>query len=128
MGCGTSRELWLVASAPYSTHVSPLGAGTRLQRRMWSRSGGCSCQNVCSAGALDAVVCIAVLHHISSERRRVRLLHELARVLRPGGRALVTVWASQQEEPGKLQKWEPIPSGQSLAHGLTITTAPMPLL
>ncbi len=68
------------------------------------------------AGAVDAVVCIAVLHHIASAARRVRLLAELARVLRPGGRALVTVWASQQEEPAKLAKWEPIPSstGQSL--------------
>lgn len=56
-------------------------------------------------------MCIAVLHHISSSARRVRLLRELARVLRPGGRALVTVWASQQEEPGKLDKWQPIPCG-----------------
>ena len=60
-------------------------------------------------------MCIAVLHHISSEARRLRLLRELTRVLRPGGRALVTVWASQQEEPGKLQKWEPISSGKSLS-------------
>lgn len=57
------------------------------------------------------MLCIAVLHHISSRRRRLRLLAELARVLRPRGRALVTVWASEQEEPAKLQKWEPINAG-----------------
>lgn len=47
-----------------------------------------------------------MLHHISSEARRARLLAELARALRPGARALVTVWASRQEEPAKLAKWE----------------------
>jgi SAM-dependent methyltransferase len=61
-----------------------------------------------AAGALDGALCIAVLHHIGSARRRARLLAELARVLAPGGRALVTVWASLQEEPGKLAKWQPI--------------------
>ena len=62
-----------------------------------------------AAGCLDAVLCIAVLHHISSQARRLRLIAELARALAPGGRALVTVWASEQEEPGKLAKWQPIP-------------------
>ena len=41
------------------------------------------------------------------------MLAELARVLRCGGRALVTVWASEQEQPGKLAKWEPIGPGES---------------
>ena len=40
-------------------------------------------------GSCDAVLCIAVLHHISSVARRGRLLRQLLRVLRPGGRALV---------------------------------------
>ena len=63
------------------------------------------------AGALDGVLCIAVLHHISTLERRLAMLGELARVLRCGGRALVTVWASEQEQPGKLAKWEPIGKG-----------------
>ena len=67
------------------------------------------------AGALDAVLCIAVLHHISTLERRLAMLAELARVLRLGGRALVTVWASEQEQPGKLAKWEPIGEGESFA-------------
>ena len=67
------------------------------------------------AGALDGVLCIAVLHHISTLERRLAMLAELARVLRCGGRALVTVWASQQEQPGKLAKWEPIGEGESCA-------------
>ncbi|GIL65797.1 hypothetical protein Vafri_19421, partial [Volvox africanus] len=58
------------------------------------------------------VLCIAVLHHLSSRRRRVRLLRQLLRVLRPaGGRALVTVWATEQEDPAKTTaKWTRIPA------------------
>lgn len=46
----------------------------------------------------------AVLHHMASPARRLRVLGELARVLRPGGRALLTVWASEQEDARKLAK------------------------
>ncbi|KAJ9515470.1 hypothetical protein QJQ45_016460 [Haematococcus lacustris] len=54
----------------------------------------------------DGVLCIAVLHHISSRARRLRLLQQLVRLLRPGGLALVTVWALEQEEPQKtVAKW-----------------------
>jgi alkylated DNA repair protein alkB family protein 8 len=50
-----------------------------------------------------------VLHHISSRQRRLALLQQLAAVLRPGGRGLVTVWATQQENPAKtIQRWHRI--------------------
>lgn len=35
-------------------------------------------------GCCDAVLCIAVLHHISSEDRRLRLLSQLLQLLAPG--------------------------------------------
>ena len=40
------------------------------------------------AGAFDAALSIAVLHHVSSEPRRALLVAETLRVLRPGGVAL----------------------------------------
>ena len=44
----------------------------------------------------DAVIAIAVLHHISTKERRRVALAELARLLRPGGRMLLYVWAQEQ--------------------------------
>lgn len=72
----------------------------------------------------DAVLCIAVLHHISSRQRRLALLQQLASVLRPGGKGLVTVWATLQEDPAKtIQRWHRItPAGtaqQAQAQGLS---------
>lgn len=56
----------------------------------------------------DAVLSIAVLHHITTPARRTHMLKELLRILRPAGKALVTVWATDQEDMKKLAKWQPI--------------------
>ncbi|CAD7932609.1 unnamed protein product [Amoebophrya sp. A25] len=51
-------------------------------------------------GFFDASICIAVLHHLSTVARRVAVLRESLRVLRPGGQFLVYAWAMEQSETG----------------------------
>ncbi|XP_054923816.2 tRNA (carboxymethyluridine(34)-5-O)-methyltransferase alkbh8 isoform X2 [Dermacentor andersoni] len=51
-------------------------------------------------GVFDACISIAVLHHLSTIERREAAVREILRVLRPGGRALVYVWALEQNNPG----------------------------
>lgn len=64
---------------------------------------------------MDAVLCIAVLHHISSPARRLGFLAELRDLLKPGCAALITVWATEQEDPAKtVDKWTPL--GRDKAH------------
>lgn len=46
--------------------------------------------------SLDAALSVAVIHHLASTERRVQALRELSRVLRVGGRVLITVWAMEQ--------------------------------
>lgn len=45
---------------------------------------------------MDAVLSVAVIHHFSTAGRRIEALRELARVLRIGGKILVSVWAMEQ--------------------------------
>ena len=45
----------------------------------------------------DAVISIAMLHHLSTPCRREQALAEMLRVLRPGGKMLVYVWAAGQK-------------------------------
>ncbi|KAI9558419.1 hypothetical protein GHT06_015201 [Daphnia sinensis] len=45
----------------------------------------------------DAAICIAVIHHLATEDRRLQTLQDISRILRKGGRALVYVWAKEQE-------------------------------
>ncbi|XP_058807012.1 alkylated DNA repair protein alkB homolog 8 isoform X2 [Phymastichus coffea] len=50
------------------------------------------------SNVLDAVLCIAVIHHLSTNERRKQSICEIMRVLRPSGRALVYVWAKEQNK------------------------------
>ena len=43
--------------------------------------------------SMDATMCVAVLHHISTARRRQRVIDELFRVTAFGGHVLLHVWA-----------------------------------
>lgn len=44
----------------------------------------------------DAIMSIAVIHHFSTQERRVQALRELFRVLKPNGKILIYVWAHEQ--------------------------------
>lgn len=50
----------------------------------------------------DSAVSIAVLHHLPSRPERVRALSELARVLKAGGRALVSAWSMDDPRVAEL--------------------------
>mmetsp|Transcript_15091 Transcript_15091/g.40460 ORF Transcript_15091/g.40460 Transcript_15091/m.40460 type:complete len:608 (-) Transcript_15091:943-2766(-) len=62
-------------------------------------------------GVADGVMCIAVLHHLHTQRRRLAAARELVRVLRRGGRGIVYVWALEQQHPHRtLERWTDLSS------------------
>ncbi|KAJ7995289.1 hypothetical protein DPEC_G00242990 [Dallia pectoralis] len=68
------------------------------------------------SGVCDACISIAVIHHLSTQERRQAAIEELVRLLRPGGRALIYVWAMEQEYNKQKSKYlketrEQAPSG-----------------
>jgi len=52
----------------------------------------------------DNIISIAVIHHLSSEERRLEMIKELIRILKPNGQALITAWATEQTGTKTLQK------------------------
>lgn len=52
----------------------------------------------------DAVICIAVLHHLSIESRRTQALKEILRILKVGGLALIYVWSKKQNSTSYVGK------------------------
>ena len=46
-----------------------------------------------SDNSFDAVICVAVIHHLSTPIRRLKAIKELVRVLKPNGKLFVQVWA-----------------------------------
>ncbi|KAJ6662280.1 hypothetical protein lerEdw1_012444 [Lerista edwardsae] len=57
------------------------------------------------SSSCDACISIAVIHHFSTPERRLAALRELVRLLRPGGRALIYVWAMEQEYNKQKSKY-----------------------
>lgn len=58
----------------------------------------------------DACISIAVIHHFSTQERRLAAVRELVRLLKPGGRALIYVWALEQEHNKQRSKYLKDPS------------------
>ena len=84
-GCDASKELARIAREEKGFDVI---VGDLMQIPFESR-------------AFDAVLCIAVLHHISTLARRQRGARELMRLLRVGGRLLVSAWALEQDSTSR---------------------------
>nr|XP_033806162.1 probable tRNA methyltransferase 9B isoform X2 [Geotrypetes seraphini] len=68
----------------------------------------------------DAVLSIAVIHHLSTKERRIRAIKEMARVVRVGGQIMIYVWAMEQKRR-KFEKqdifvpWNPAPPPLTLS-------------
>ncbi|XP_049865604.1 alkylated DNA repair protein alkB homolog 8 isoform X2 [Pectinophora gossypiella] len=69
----------------------------------------------------DFVICVAVIHHFSSKARRLQSISTIARLLRPGGRALITVWAKDQTKSNYLLKSKNQESNQEVMSVAGIT-------
>lgn len=50
----------------------------------------------------DAIISIASFHHLATAERRIAALEEINRVLKPGGRILLSVWSINQSHTKKL--------------------------
>jgi len=48
--------------------------------------------------SIDAVLYIATLHNISERYRRIKSLKEINRILKPSGRAIISVWSRWQDK------------------------------
>lgn len=50
------------------------------------------------SNAFDGAICIAVLHHLASEDRRLAVIAEMIRIMKPGAQAMLQAWALEQEK------------------------------
>lgn len=53
----------------------------------------------------DAVACLAVLHHVPTSEARQAAVHELARILKPGGTLVLTVWNLRSQRFFTFKNW-----------------------
>lgn len=105
LGCGNGRHLEPLADRV--DHALGLDASRRLLGLARDRAAdhgydaallaGDAARLPLDDGAVDLAVYVATLHHLPSRAGRVASLSELARVLAPGGRALVSAWSTEHD-------------------------------
>jgi ubiquinone/menaquinone biosynthesis C-methylase UbiE len=93
-GCGDGEFARLAAHQSFF-----VGLDYRIESLLHARARyGADARLICadatrlpiSAAAFDAAICTAVLSHLRSSEERAALLREMARVLRPGGKLVIT--------------------------------------
>lgn len=47
---------------------------------------------------VDAIICIAAFHHLSTPENRIDALREMKRLVKPGGKILLSVWSINQPQ------------------------------
>jgi alkylated DNA repair dioxygenase AlkB/ubiquinone/menaquinone biosynthesis C-methylase UbiE len=82
-------------TTPESRHVSE----HRTQLRDRPAVAVADCMSVpLRSKSCDAAICIAVMHHLSTEERRIRCMEELTRIVRVGGTINIQAWAMEQQQ------------------------------
>ena len=66
------------------------------------------------SNSYDAIICVAVFHHLSDPLRRHQFIQEMIRVLKPNGKMLVTVWAYEQPDNKRFTKWNVQTNGDAM--------------
>jgi SAM-dependent methyltransferase len=100
LGCGNGRN-WAALADRGHTIVS-LDASRGLLGRAAAKFGtrtlvrGDAVRLPFRTSMLDAVHCVAAIHHLPSEGERRQTVEEVVRVLRPRGLVLLSVWALDQ--------------------------------
>lgn len=55
------------------------------------------------SNSFDNIICIAVVHHLSSRDERIESIKELFRICKDNGKIMIYVWAFEQPEDSKRQ-------------------------
>ena len=105
IGCGNGRHSALlaeIAEMVLALDVSRellLEASERMTRDGWDAELLCgdAVALPIERNSVDLAVYVATLHHLPDREHRIRSLSEIARVLKPGGNALVSAWSTAHD-------------------------------
>lgn len=100
LGCGNGRHAQALLDSRH--RAVALDASRRLldYARHRARDANIVLGDLCAlpfgSASFDAAIAVASVHHLPTAADRLTALREVARVLRPGGRVLLMVWAFEQ--------------------------------
>lgn len=100
VGCGNGKNLGISPGKSYGCDICP-----NLLEIAKSKGHEVIC---CDALNLaypdnfaDTVISIAVIHHLSTPERRLKVVKEMFRILKPNGKMMIYVWAKEGNHENK---------------------------
>lgn len=63
------------------------------------------CMNLpCDDNVYDYAMAVAVYHHMASNAHRTKAVHEMIRILKPGGHGMFSVWSVENQQNEKIKR------------------------
>lgn len=96
VGCGNGRNLAAAVEAGFNAEgidICPEFVDICRSRGLTTAIGNIDSPTNPISKRYDAIMCIAVLHHLRKHTARLRALNYMYEALNPGGSLLVTVWS-----------------------------------
>ncbi len=111
VGCGNGKYLSVRMDCQvYACDACPTLANIAKQKHPHAHISVANAMSLpYDNNAYDNAICIAVLHHLSTPEKRSTAIKELIRVLKPGGKAFITVWATEAYKPS----WKAMDGGKN---------------
>ena len=102
IGCGNGRHTALLAeycdrAVGLDASRALLGVAREQAHAQSSLAQGDAGRLPLASGSVDLAVYVATLHHLPTRAGRIASLTDLARVLAPGARALVSAWSTDHD-------------------------------
>ena len=96
IGCGNGRNMFYRDDLD----IHGLELSDELCKIVSSKGGKVTNGNMTSLpfpdNSFDHLICVAVYHHLNNNADRKNALNEMYRVLKPGGKVFIQVWAMEQ--------------------------------
>ena len=111
LGCGNGKNLKYAINNGYDIDNTIGIDNSNSLINICNRSGlNVILGDICNVSFLniqfDNVLCIAVLHHLSTEKLRVCAFENLYKLCKKGGSIIITVWSFESEWLGNVSKYK----------------------
>lgn len=99
-----ARENTEIVAGGFEVGAAPRGRPGQAQLDGQARRPARTGMGLADSSA-DVVACLAVLHHVPTREARQAAVDELARILKPGGTLVLTVWNLRGRKSFSFKNW-----------------------
>lgn len=98
VGCGNGRNCNLRSDCTYHGYDNCEGFVDICNKKHINCKLSSILDIKCESHIYDYTMCIAVIHHLKTQERRIQAINELVRITKPNGKIMIYVWAKEQNK------------------------------